>query len=179
MIVLVDMDGIVSDFVGSVLARYNSDHNDTLTHEDIKSNDMHKYTKLGVEFYDYFHQEGLFADCEAFKDAQTILSQLVEDGNQVVFVTKPVNFSLHCMAEKQHWVNKHFPTIGHKNMVFTGHKHLVRGDVLIDDLASNLENFQGTRLLLDQPWNRHTNPPGVIRCKDWWDIYASLLLISN
>jgi 5'(3')-deoxyribonucleotidase len=167
------MDGVVADFVGGVLRRYNLEYNDHLTHADIKGHGMHNFMKCGTGVYKYFREEGLFAHLDVIKPAQQALLKLHNDGHDIYFVTKPVDHSHHCLREKQMWVTKHFPFIGLKKMVFTGQKHMVRGDVLIDDLPSNLEKFRGFKVLVDQPWNRVEVPPGI-RFYNWGAIYETI-----
>ena len=64
--------------------------------------------------------------------------------------------------------------------VLTPSKHLVDGDVLIDDRPENVVSFYRTRfnrigILLDQPWNSNTELTILDRAKTWEDILKKLL----
>lgn len=178
MIILCDMDGVVANFVDPVLEMYNNDYNDNLTAKDITQHGMHECVKpeCGRSIFKYFHTRGLFSGLPVIEGAKGGIAILRALGHEVVFVTKPVGHSLSCVAEKQSWVDKHFPDIGSDNMVFTGQKHRVIGDVLVDDLPTNLEHFMGCRILLDQPWNQGCNPAEIkaIRLLGWESIVAHI-----
>ena len=63
------------------------------------------------------------------------------------------------MYEKMEWVDEHYPQIGSKKIIFSQHKGIINGDVLIDDLFENLNGFSGLRVLFARPWNQHITPP--------------------
>lgn len=170
--ILVDMDGVCAMFVDEVLRMYNQDYNDNLTAKDITQHGMQHCVKpeCGRAIFKYFHTRGLFSNLELIEGAKDGIQTLLNRGHDIVFVTKPVGHSLSCVAEKQSWVDKHFPMIGSDNMVFTGQKHRVIGDVLIDDLADNHKQFRGARILFDQPWNQKESGYIDYRAKSWQDI---------
>lgn len=170
MIILSDMDGVVANFVDSILTLYNEEYGENVQYNDITHNDMHLFCRRGRAIYKYFHQEGLFRGLEVAEGSQKVINGWLDAGHEVYFVTKPVDHSLYCMKEKQAWVDEHFPRIGHKNVIFTGHKYLVRGDALIEDLPTNLENFRGYGILMAQPWNTKVNPRWASRHDSWEDI---------
>lgn len=176
MRILVDMDGTVCDFVKVVLNKYNERYNDNLTHEDITAYGMHEVVKeeCGRNIYKIYHEKGTFVNCPLLPGAKESIEGFLNAGHQVIFVTKPVDFSLHCLPEKQIWVDKHFPRIGRDNIVFTSSKHLVRGDILIDDHGYNLYTFDGAKVLIDQPWNQDVNDAryGIDRVYSWKDIVS-------
>lgn len=178
MVILCDMDGVVANFVDPVIARYNRDYNDNITADDITGWDMHKACKpeCGTKLYEYFCEKGLFAELPVIADSQRAFTYLLKQGHEIYFVTKPVARSQWCILEKMQWVDRHFPMVGRENMVFTSMKHLVRGDVLIDDHEKNLYTFPGHKILVDSPWNRHTNDAehGFIRKGSWVDIVKTL-----
>lgn len=172
MIVLSDMDGVAFDFISTVLYRYNNDWNDSLTVADVTDYNMHTIVKpeCGLKVYDYFHEKGIF-DCPLLPGAKEVIDTIVNLGHDFYFVTKPVDYSVFCMLEKQQSVDRHFPQIGYKKVIFTCQKHMVRGDFLIDDLTSNLEEFEGHRILVDAPWNRSADTSSIDkRVFSWGDI---------
>lgn len=179
MRILVDMDGVVADFMTPILDMYNNDYNDNLTAFDICYHGLHDIVKeeCGRNVYRYFHKRGLFIGLKPIDGAIEHVTALQRANNEIIFVTKPVGHSLSCVAEKQSWVDKYFPTIGSENMVFTGKKHLVHGTVLIDDLASNLYWFSGRKILFDQPWNQKLDVDAefnYVRVSGWEAVSALL-----
>ena len=167
--ILIDLDGTVCKFVDAVLEMYNNDYNNNLTAEDITDYGMETCVKkeCGRLIFKYFHTRGLFSNLALEAGAKEAITILHEQGHDLIFVTKPVGHSLSCVAEKQSWVDKHFPFIGHDNMVFTSQKHRVRGDILIDDVPENLVKFPGTRILVNQPWNKYTPKVFDHRAENW------------
>ena len=77
------------------------------------------------------------------------------------------------LEEKADWLDKHFPFIPWQNRILCGHKHVLRGDVLIDDRSYNLAAFGGRGIQFTSPHNVNTN--GFDRADTWQDI-ADLLL---
>lgn len=183
MRILCDMDGVVADFCTTVLDRYNKKYDDNLKVEDITSYGMHLVVKpeCGLDIYNIYAEEGIFANCALIPGAKEVLGYCLGRGHEVVFVTKAVDFSQYCFPEKQKWVNAHFPEIGHEKMVFTGQKHLVRGDVLIDDHTNNLEKFEGRRILVDAPWNQGFDhrAHNMMRLKSWPEILGYIKVLDT
>ena len=64
-----------------------------------------------------------------------------------------------------------------KNIIFINNKSLLDLDYLIDDGPHNFNNFKGTGLIFDMPYNREmiVNDK-LIRVKTWDDI---LLFFNN
>lgn len=170
------MDGVCADFVTPVLEMYNNDYNDNLTPKDITEYGMASCVKeeCGRNIFKYFHTRGLFSNLPLIPGAKEGIIKLQEAMFDLVFVTKPVGHSLSCVAEKQSWVDKHFPEIGSDNMVFTGQKHRVIGNVLIDDMPENHKLFNGKRILFDQPWNQEICGHVDMRAFNWEEIVEYL-----
>ena len=55
----IDLDDTVNSLVETWLSRYNSDYNDNVKIEDIKTWDIADYTKIGKSFYAYL-DSGIF-----------------------------------------------------------------------------------------------------------------------
>lgn len=66
---------------------------------------------------------------------------------------------------KVEWVQKHLPEVAHKRLILSHHKHLNRGDYLIDDRMHNgADRFQGELILF-----------GTEPFKDWSAVVAYLM----
>jgi len=169
MIVLVDMDGIVAKLEEPWLALYNKDYDDCLVSEDMTDFDWSKIVKpeCGTKIFSYLATEGLFLNCEPYENSVDALLQLYLDKHELYFVTKAHNLAKFAVIEKMDWVDKHFPFIGRDKVICTGYKHLIRGDVLIDDYHKNFRGFQGKKLLFDRPWNRSACEIDLVRVYTW------------
>lgn len=99
-------------------------------------------------------------------------------GISVYFVTAQVQRSRTWAFDRANWLIKHFGEELGSNVVFTHHKHLVRGDVLIDDKEYNIKSWKEANpdklaILWDHPHNREYNTVGV-RMGDWDHLYDKI-----
>lgn len=63
---------------------------------------------------------------------------------------------LNSLLEKSEWLDEHFAFLPWQNRILCGDKHILKGDVLIDDLNYNLEHFDGRSLQFTSGYNIHT-----------------------
>ena len=164
-ILLVDVDGVCADFVGSVLQCLDS----KLTHEDIT---RFKFEELlspdeKIRFENICASPLFWAQLEPIKQMRTYLEKLSAEEIEIVYLTSPWLGCDKWHDTRRHWLLKHeFPQA--ENLIVTKLKHLVYGDYLIDDKPSNISEwieFQSDLggpargFLLAQPWNQD--------CADW------------
>lgn len=88
-------------------------------------------------------------------------------------------------VDKYNFLVKYLPFLDPNNFIFTGAKHLFKGDIQIDDRLSNLINDTSVRILFPSYHNRDIsdkvlNDNGVIRIgsswKDAWDKITDYLI---
>lgn len=85
----------------------------------------------------------------------------------VYVVTSPWDSSPTWMYERLHWVHRHFD-IPRGHVIQTGRKHLVRGDIFVDDKPSHVVEWQAAwpgslGVLFDMHHNRAETPEGIPR----------------
>jgi len=115
-------------------------------------------------------QSGFCSDIVPAPGAQEAVARLSELG-EVFVVTSPWDSSPTWVHERLHWVAKHFPTIGRRRVIQTAQKHLIRGDVFVDDKLEHVEQWSAawptsTAILFDMHHNRGDT------AKEWrggWD----------
>jgi 5'(3')-deoxyribonucleotidase len=73
-------------------------------------------------------------------------------GHEVYIATAPFP-SDNCMWEKKMWFENHLSFLAPSRLCILHDKHLLRGDMLVDDKPENLVAFNGHRILFNQPWN--------------------------
>ena len=71
-------------------------------------------------------------------------------------------------APKFEWLQKHFPYISPRNVVFCGDKSIVAADYLIDDDPRHFERFKGEGILFTAPHN--VNQTAYRRVNNWREI---------
>ena len=90
--------------------------------------------------------------------AQEGIKKVRKSGSSVFWITSPWVSSQTWDHDRRVWLEKNFHS-KHQDVGFFYQKHLVRGDVFIDDKPSNVANWaaanpHGRALLFDQPWNK-------------------------
>lgn len=165
--ILVDVDDVCLDMVPEWLRRYNNDYGDTLTADALLTWDVSSSTKAGKAFYRYLHMGDFYDYVHPRDGARPAIDTLRQMGHHVYFVSSCVSFDaaqqkLNCLCRWGFLTDRN-------DFIATSLKHLVRGDVLIDDNAANIMDYPGVGLLIDRPWNRHTNV-GTARLSGMGDV---------
>jgi 5'(3')-deoxyribonucleotidase len=139
--VLLDCDGVLSDFVGGFLSVVNRICSSAFTPEHITEFDICK--SLGVTpeqaaeaFRAVSETRGFALGLQPLPGAIEGVRQLREIAD-VYIVTSPWNSNPTWTHEREAWLKEHFD-IPHSHVIHTSAKHLVVGDVLVDDKTSTL-----------------------------------------
>lgn len=106
------------------------------------------------------------------EDAVEVVKKLQEQYE--IFIVSAATEFPNSLKEKLTWMEKHFPFITWKHIVFCGHKYMIQADYLIDDHEKNLHTFTGTPLLYTAPHNLHITD--FKRVNDWKEIEKLLLI---
>jgi 5'(3')-deoxyribonucleotidase len=151
--VLVDLDGVIRDFITGLKNAYLDEYPEHSVKE-ITSRDLPKYFPIGEEINGFlekvFNKILLQAPC--YPGAIEAL-QKWEDNFHIVIVTAQ---SPQYRGATFSWIGNHsLPT---DEVQITFDKHIVDGYALLDDFPENLDAFKETDRLavcMDQPWNRN------------------------
>lgn len=152
--IFLDMDGVLSDFVGGCEKEFDCDLSDI--------DNWGFWSKIGIskhEFWNRIQQNKRFwFDLEPYSWARDLVNFCMElTKGDVTIVTSP-DMSAHTYGQKAGWVMKFFPGLARK--LFVGpQKHLLaqEGRILIDDSNKNIDDFKkagGHTILFPQKWNR-------------------------
>jgi len=173
MVIFVDMDEVIADAYTAHLEIYNQEFNAQVKIEDC----------FGKEFWQTvpeIHQEsikghtrrdGFFAGLKVMPDSQEVLEELSKK-HEVYIASAAMEFP-QSLREKSDWLDTHFPFIPWQNRILCGNKHILKGDVLIDDRSKNLDFFDGRSIMFTSPHN--TNVTSFERADTWKDIAEKLL----
>lgn len=158
--VLIDLDGVVRDFVGSLIRVYKKVYpeHDILP---VQSRELEKYFPIGEKVYQFMapgYIEDIMEGAEPYPGAVEALNRWENDFEIVVVTAQPAI----TRASTYLWIGKHrIPT---NEVHISYYKYEIDGIALLDDFVDNLEEFAATGRLavcLDQPWNQHWKGPRV------------------
>jgi 5'(3')-deoxyribonucleotidase len=174
-ILLLDCDGPLSNFTKGYLqalfvetgARHTEAEVDRWSIADCdffkqaarKLNVEHAVLKARVDRY--VSMKGFCEDLEVQPGAREAVHRLSKIAD-IYVVTSPWDSSPTWMYERLHWIVKHFK-IPRAHVIQSGTKHLVKGDVFVDDKPAHVERWQeawpkGKGLLFDMHHNRAHDP---------------------
>jgi len=173
MTIFIDMDEVIADTYKAHIQIYNQQFNETLTLEDCWGKEVWKAVpeerQSSVKKHAY--AKGFFVDLKPIQDSQEVLKELHKK-HEVYIASAAMQFP-NSLFEKSEWLDKYFPFIEWQNRILCGNKHILKGDVLIDDRAYNLEKFNGRTLLYTSGHNIHTNH--IERVSTWEEVANKLL----
>lgn len=182
--VLLDVDGVVADFVDPVLDLINEVGGYDYSPSDITQWDIRAALELDnyewAEVVNLIQTDGFADRLKLYHGAKDGIAMLKADGHEIDFVTSDWRGSKSWVYDRNHWLVKHFGSVG-KNVTHTSRKHKVSGDILVEDkwqnaLAWSEANPEGRAVIWDRPWNRefHEGPHGIVRVSSWGEIRALL-----
>ena len=168
MVIFVDMDEVLADTYGEHIELYNSEFNGELTTEICLGSEVWRMVPDDHQESVRKHatRRGFFRDLKPIKDSVSILGELCKK-HEVYIASAAMQFP-NSLEEKSEWLDAHLPFIPWQNRILCGHKHILRGDVLIDDRSYNLENFNGRGILFTSPHNINTK--GFERVNSWEEV---------
>lgn len=173
MTLFIDMDEVMADTYGAHIEIYNRDYQECLTHEACLGNEV--WQTIPVDRQESVRQHastiGFFRELSPIADSQKVIRELSQK-YEVYIASAAMQFP-NSLIEKSEWLDEHFPFIPWQNRILCGHKHILHGDILIDDRSYNLEDFKGRGLLFTSPHNVHSN--GFERVDNWLEVAEKLL----
>jgi len=152
---LVDMDCILVDMLPPWLKSYSEETGTVVKVEDVDDYDLRRFCTNVKALDNILHKPGFFYDMEPMPEAVKYLTKLMEDGYDVVILTQPPRRAEFAVRDKRRWMKKYFPKFELANMIFAHRKHLVRGDLLIDDKPEHLDKWKSL------------NPDGISATIEW------------
>ncbi|MGB5817980.1 MAG: 5'(3')-deoxyribonucleotidase [Saonia sp.] len=173
MILFVDMDEVIADTYFAHIERYNTEFRENLTLSACLGSEV--WQKVPEDRQDtvrrHAYTEGFFRELNPIRDSKRVLKELTKK-YEVYIASAAMQFP-NSLIEKSDWLDEHFPFIHWSKRILCGDKHILKGDILIDDRSYNLKGFDGRPLLFTSPHNVNTN--GYERVDTWQEIANKLL----
>ncbi|TLP82596.1 5' nucleotidase, NT5C type [Maribacter sp. ACAM166] len=172
MILFVDMDEVIADTYGAHIALYNMEFKGELTTNSCSGSEVWRMVPEAHQDSVRKHatRQGFFRNLKPIAGSQEVLEKL-SSVHEVYIASAAMQFP-NSLEEKSEWLDEHFPFIPWQNRILCGHKHILKGDILIDDRSYNLESFEGRGLQFTSPHNENTT--GFERVNSWFEIGEKL-----
>lgn len=171
---LVDCDGILSDFIGGALATINELYTTSFTREQVTEFDFTKALGMSPAAAAACKRaigraDGFARHLMVYPGAADGMRRLAELG-EIYIVTSPWNSNPTWCHDREAWLDEHFG-IPHARVIHTSAKHLIAGDVLVDDKTSTCAAWRaawpgGIAVQWQTPHNRR-DPWDGASTADW------------
>lgn len=173
---LIDVDGVLGDFVGPTLDIANRLAGTSYTAEDVREWDLFNLPGLReVEdaTWKVISEVG-WARTQPVLPGAIAAMQAFQEIGDVRIITAPVHAPTFCYDRKM-WLLENFG-IKHSHVIFATEKHYVDGDMLLDDKVENVRDWLqergrrrgGTAVLWARPYNEtFDSHPRMVRTGDW------------
>lgn len=154
MMVFLDMDGVLCDFVGGALKALKLPADTPVTQMDMAA----ELQMLPRQFWGAQEDDPDFwLNLKPYVGAVALVQELQALGFDVYYSTSP---SMHpnCASHKLRWLDQHIGKGESRRAMIGPCKELLAGlgRVLVDDHPTNCEKWEragGTSILFPQPWN--------------------------
>jgi 5'(3')-deoxyribonucleotidase len=171
----IDLDGVVVDFSGGWVTRYNAEFGTNIAASDVVTwgapRDLTHFPSMS-KFWSWASTCGdgrsLFHVLDPYPGALAGLDSLVERGHDLVIVTTKPNFAI---EDTHEWLIRHgVPAV---EVHIVDDKAKVSCDLYVDDAMHNLESYRKRRpeaavVRWVQPWNEALD--GVLDATTWDEI---------
>ena len=176
MTILVDMDDVLEQLLDGMIRYLNSRYGTKTTLDDIKEWELAgAFPGLTREqIYSPELDPDFWKDVHPMPGADKALRRLIDDGHEIYIVTATMYQTL---PEKMDEVLfRYFPYIKWDHVIVTHNKHLIHGDVLIDDGPHNLSGGSYRKILFEAPHNREFDEAsiGAVRVRNWEEAYEAV-----
>lgn len=119
-IILIDMDGVITDFLGGVEDHWNLPHN------------------RGKERSEPDAIHGIFRKLLPIPGAISSIKRLAESGKYELHIATTAPWGHpEAATDKRYWIENYFGELFYKRLTITHNKNMLYGDYLIDDRTKN------------------------------------------
>ena len=151
MLIAIDMDDVLADFMGAFLRRLGSWVGREVLREEIVDWNFGAHTEAAHELMHQLDRR-FYSNLPVVAGAMDVVIPLVEQ-ESVVIVTDAISGM--ALDGKRDWL--YWNDLSKVPLVATAHKRLIRADWAIDDACHNADAYRAAGvecLLFDQPWNQ-------------------------
>lgn len=172
MRILVDMDDTIEQLLDAWVRRANEKFGRDVSLDEITGwNVAAPYSGLTrEEIYGVTYEPGFWSGVKPMPGAAEALKHFMDEGHEVYIVT--ATEIEHVEEKMKGLLFRYFPFLSWNQVIITGRKQLIRGDVLIDDGIHNLEGGNYRKILFTAPHNRFYDAEanGMTRVNTWEEV---------
>lgn len=181
--IAVDMDDVLVDFVGGLLAAIKTEYNVEIPEDDITQWDLHPVLDpiIGYSWWTWLkHREWLWANFPAIPGAIGSIDRLRNEGHYLELVTSKPRWAEHNVWK---WLGKWRPALNRVTIVTTDQiskkSDFTQASVLIDDKAENCLDFLNNgrnAILFASKQNKGTdlNNDSACYANDWQEVLLGI-----
>lgn len=174
--ILLDMDGVIADFHGTLIEVYNKDESNSpkVQLEQCTNFEFSKCLSKDIHarMLAIYMAPGFFSGIRPFSEAKSVVNELMTfteleicSAPTKIFneETQKKQINAQCAFEKINWIHQHFSELS-RSISLTINKYNYRADGLIDDALHNHAKWckahpNGVGYLIDRPWNQTKRLP--------------------
>lgn len=165
--IAIDMDQVIADVEPKFLDIYEAAYGRRPAKEEYWGHKLYKLEGAKM-LREQLFKKGFFLDLPVIEGSQEGIKKLME--HYEVYITTAAMEFRSSFEDKYDWLERYFPFIHWKNIVFCGDKSVIRADYMIDDHVFNLKTFEGKGLLYTASHNIHDE--GFTRVNNWAEVMA-------
>lgn len=167
----IDIDGVCADLCSEWLKRYRRKYKHKLFPKDITDWNTHQFVvpECGTKIYDFVKTPKIYDKVKPIPYALEGVQSLRDLGFTIIYTTACFEGQA---GRKYSWLKEHGFWNEKDHYVETNSKHLIKGDLLIDDRYENVINSNCYSILLSQYWNLKYHFAN--RMNDWREIIIEI-----
>ena len=157
-VVLLDFDDVLFDFLGTVNDKYNNITHQGVKIEDYKSWDLSEVGDVHV-YMNIIKDPNLWREMPEKDGAMEVVQRLINDGRWNVLICTACT-TLEEYIVKVGLIEEKIPGFDTSKILNVVDKHLIRGDIIVDDKVDNLDKcsrYDMKCVLMDMPHNQKCN----------------------
>lgn len=176
--VIIDVDGVLRDFVGSLVRVYLREYPGHQV-KPVNSRKLEDFFPIKEKIYPFMDETfawEILAEADPYPESIDVLRTWEKEFEIVIATTQPLSGR----APTFYWLGKH--RVPCDEIHVTAEKQLLSGVALLDDFVDNLEKFAATGRLavcLDRPWNHYWKGPRAKTLTEFFAIVSEYLLESD
>ena len=153
----IDVDGVLTDFVGGFLTCYDQHGGEIPEGFEVTSWTSIDFLPSRMALDMAWNDWDLMRYLPPVMDNIDAVQELLEDQENEVYLATAI--AQHHIFGRLHWLERTMPWFPKDHVIFCSHKHVLAGDMLVDDNVTNLvawctANPDGVGVLIDRPYNR-------------------------